>query len=543
MADEEKLVQAQGAAKLFLEQMRPRDQIAVLSFADEVDVPQKLTRDRKLLSRAIDRFAANGNTRLYDGLAQSLTQLSLAPGGPRAVVLLTDGRDTASMRSVEDNIAQAVSSGVPVYTIGLGSDVDTDILQKIATSTGGRFFQAPTGQDLALVFRRISGQLTSQYEVSWISTSHGVAGQEVPALVSLERTDGSTSDVRLAYTPPTFTRSARPQPNNPVQELADLAPTRAPTTQQALAAGLVAGLATLLLFFGVVRRRVNRRLNARLLTYVAGRSDLASASDDLKLSGRRGHVRPLTALAARVTGLVIPSGQIKRLRRKLIQAGHPSDQKLSAFLAIELALAVLLAVGAYEVFQVRGPGMPLAIPTPLLSVAFGAFGLYLPYMWLRRRVESRQRMILRSLPDALDLMAIAVSAGQSLDSAMTEVVQKWDGELSRELNQVLNEMRMGVGRRQALLGLAERTQLPDVQLLVAALVQAEELGANISETLVVQAEQLRVRRHQVAEEKARKAPVKMLIPLVGFMFPAMFVVLLAPAILQIGAMLHGLSQH
>ena len=81
------------------------------------------------------------------------------------------------------------------------------------------------------------------------------------------------------------------------------------------------------------------------------------------------------------------------------------------------------------------------------------------------------------------------------------------------------------------------------QTLVAALVQAEELGANISETLVVQAEQLRVRRHQVAEEKARKAPVKMLIPLVGFMFPAMFVVLLAPAILQIGAMLHGLSQH
>jgi tight adherence protein C len=164
-------------------------------------------------------------------------------------------------------------------------------------------------------------------------------------------------------------------------------------------------------------------------------------------------------------------------------------------------------------------------------------------MWLRRRVEWRQRALVSSLPDALDLMSIAVSAGLSLDSAMQEVVQKWEGELSRELNQLLNEMQLGVTRRQALLNLVERTQLDDLRLLVAALIQADELGANLSETLGVQAAQLRVRRRQKAEEKARKAPVKMLIPLVGLIFPAMFVVLLAPAVMQFLNALRGMVHH
>src|SRR5262245_59640503 len=118
MADEEKLVQAQASAKRFIEQMRPRVQIALVSYGDDVNVPQQLTRDRKLLGRAIDQLTPAGNTRLYDGVAQSLTQLSLAPSSARAVVLLTDGQDTASLRNLDDDVAQAVRDGVPVYTIG-----------------------------------------------------------------------------------------------------------------------------------------------------------------------------------------------------------------------------------------------------------------------------------------------------------------------------------------------------------------------------------------------------------------------------------------
>jgi tight adherence protein C len=220
-------------------------------------------------------------------------------------------------------------------------------------------------------------------------------------------------------------------------------------------------------------------MQSRLSRFVAGR--VQPGTDDAAVSivaSRRARIKPLTAFAARI----IPNRQVKRLRRKLIQAGHPSDRQLSFFLAAELALAILLAAGSYELLQITGSarsGLSLIV----LVVLFSAFGMYMPYMWLRRRVEWRHRELMRALPDALDLMSISVTAGLSLDSAMTEVVQKWEGELAREFNQVLNEMRMGASRRQALRNLAERTQLQDIQLLVAALLQADELGSNIAETL------------------------------------------------------------
>jgi tight adherence protein C len=543
MADDHKLTQAQAAAKQFAQQMRPRDRIALLSFADDVNVPQPLTPDRALLARAIDKLAAGGNTRLYDGVAQGVTQLSLAPEGARALVVLTDGLDTASQRTLQDDVAQAVRTAVPVYAIGLGSDADTEVLQQLAASSGGRYYRAPTGQDLMQVFRLISGQLTSQFEVSWLSRSRVSAGQDVSVQMSIDRAGGSPELVSFTYAPPTFGRAARAEPNNPVQALVELAPTAAPSQEQAVAAGPVAGAAVLLLFIGWLRTRANRRLQARLTTYVAGRPALASMDTGTPIRSPRLRVNPLMGAAARLMARLLPGKQIERLRRKLIQAGHPSDRHLSMFLAAELALAVVLATVTYELLQLRGFAQRSPIVILTIAGLVGLFGMYLPYMWLRRRVEWRQRMLLRALPDGLDLMAIAVSAGLSLDSAMAEVVQKWDGELSREFGQVLNEMRLGASRRQALRDLAERTQLQDLQLLVAALLQADELGANVSETLAVQAAQLRVRRRQVAEEKARKAPVKMLVPLVLFIFPAIFVVVLAPAILQFLNVFRSFAHH
>jgi len=292
---------------------------------------------------------------------------------------------------------------------------------------------------------------------------------------------------------------------------------------------------------GLSWRRVNRRLNARLAVYVANRSLRAQ---QLKSgAGRRVPLSPLTSAAARLATRLLPSRQLAWLRRKLVQAGHQSERHVSIFLAAELALGLLLTAGAYEFLHLRGFDVRSPLMGPLLAAMMGLLGLYLPYMWLRRRVEDRQRRLRRALPDALDLMAIAVSAGLSLDSATLEVVERWDSELSHELHQVLTEMQLGASRRQALLNLVERTQLDELRLLVAAVLQAEELGGNLSETLRVQAEQLRIRRRQLAEEKARKAPVKMLLPLVGFIFPAMFVVLLAPAVLQFMTVMRGLGYH
>jgi tight adherence protein C len=544
MADENKLIQAQAAAKSFLDQMRRRDKIGVVSFASTVSVPQPLSSDRKPLTRAIDAFVADGNTLLYDGLAQSLTQLAGAPRGARAVVLLTDGRDTGSERGIADGVRQAVSSSVPVYTIGLGTDVDSDVLERLANDTGGRYYAAPTGQDLAQVFHLISRQLSSQYEVTWVSSSGAARGAIVPVQIELHRPDTSSAQVSFTYQAPVFTRLDRSTPDNPSSELSEITPTPAPDPRGVMLASLLAGAAAFALLIGVARGRVNRRLEARLSTFVAGRPEATSrGADGSVLATRRARVSPITSLAARLAARLVPRRQVQRLRRKLGQAGHSSERHLALFLATELALALVLGSAAYGLLQLRGLGDRAPMLPVLIAAMLAVLGLYMPYMWLRRRVERRQRALLSALPDALDLIAIAVSAGLSLDSAMQEVVQKWEGELSRELNQVLNEMQLGASRRQALQNLVERTQLDDLRLLVAALLQADELGANLSETLSIQAVQLRIRRRQLAEEKARKAPVKMLVPLVGLIFPAMFVVLLAPAVLQFLSAIRSMTHH
>jgi tight adherence protein C len=541
MADDDKLVQAQAAAKEFVGQVRPRDRAVVLAFNDQVSLAQPLTNDRRLLGRAIDGLSAGGNTRIYDALAQSVSQLAAAPAGSRAVVLLTDGADNNSAWTLNDATAQAVRDGIPVYTIGLGPDVDSAVLQRLADSTGGRYYQAPRAQDLAQVFRLISRQLTTQYEVSWVSTLQDADGRDVTVQISLDRPGTSPAEVTLSYQPPSFGHRAQSTPDNPVHELIQVAGVSAPSQQQITIAAVVAGIAAFLFVVGLARSRVNRRLHARLATYITNRS--GAVRQPKPAAGRRAPLGPLTSAVARLATRLLPSRQLELLRRKLVQAGHQSERHVGVFLATELALGLLLAAGTYEFLHLRGVDQRSPLMGLLIVAMLGVLGLYLPYMWLRRRVENRQRRLRRALPDSLDLMAISVSTGLSLDSAMLEVVERWDTDLSQEFHQVLTEMQLGASRRQALLNLVERTRLDELRLIVAALLQAEELGANVSETLSVQAEQLRIRRRQLAEEKARKAPVKMLVPLVGFIFPAMFVVLLAPAVLQFVTVMRGLAHH
>jgi tight adherence protein C len=533
MQDDDKIAHAQAAAKNFISQTRTRDRIAVVAFNDEVTVPQPLTSDRRLLGRAIDNLSVGGNTRIYDALAQSVSQLFLAPAGAHAVVLLTDGSDTGSEWTMDDATAQAVRDGVPVYTIGLGPDVQSDILKRLATTTGGRYYEAPTGQDVAQAFRLISRQINSQYEVSWVSNLSAATGRDVAVQISLDSPTGAPAEVSLSYQTPGYGHAAPSAPENPVRNLLQVSAVSAPTEDQVKLATAMAGVAAFLLFVGLASSRVNKRLHARMAAYIADRlpdgrrSALSNTS-----AARRSAFNPVTAAVARLAARLLPSRQLQRLRSKLVQAGHPSERHVGVFIATELALAVTVAAGAYELVHLRGLDQRSPLIGLLIAALLGLLGLYLPYIWLRRRVEARQLRLRRALPDALDLMAIAVSAGLSLDSAMAEVVQRWSGDLSRELQQVLTEMQLGASRREALLNLVERTDLDELRLLVAALLQADELGANLSETLSVQAEQLRIRRRQISEEKARKAPVKMLIPMVGFIFPAMFVVLLAPAVLQ-----------
>jgi len=160
-------------------------------------------------------------------------------------------------------------------------------------------------------------------------------------------------------------------------------------------------------------------------------------------------------------------------------------------------------------------------------------GYILPGIWLDRKIKERKKNILKALPDALDLLCISVEAGLAFDLALQRVAQKWDNELSREFQRVLQDIRLGRTRREALRDLVTRTGVEDVQTFVSAVIQADQLGVSMSKILRIQSDQLRVRRRQRAEEAAQKAPVKMLIPMVFLIFPALFVVILGPAVPRI----------
>jgi tight adherence protein C len=165
---------------------------------------------------------------------------------------------------------------------------------------------------------------------------------------------------------------------------------------------------------------------------------------------------------------------------------------------------------------------------PLGIIVGGGLGFLLPELWLGMTIKRRQKAIMKSLPDALDLLVISVEAGLGFDAAMARVVSKSDNALSRELARVMAEMRVGRPRREALKDLVARTQVPDLSQFVSALIQAEQLGVSVSQVLTVQADQMRVLRRQRAEAEAQQAPLKMLFPMLIFIFPALCLMILGP---------------
>jgi len=164
---------------------------------------------------------------------------------------------------------------------------------------------------------------------------------------------------------------------------------------------------------------------------------------------------------------------------------------------------------------------------------FGFLGFYLPQMWLGSKIARRQKEVRKALPDALDLLTICVEAGLGFDAAMAQVCQKWNSQLTMALQRVLQEIQLGKMRREALRDMADRIGLAELTSFVAAVIQSEQLGVRLANVLHIQADQMRVRRRQIAEEEARKAPLKMLIPMALLIFPALIIVLITPAAIRL----------
>ncbi len=239
-------------------------------------------------------------------------------------------------------------------------------------------------------------------------------------------------------------------------------------------------------------------------------------------------LRPVVTAFMRTFRVVMPASVLHKLQWRLTVAGDPLS--ITGLLVMWGLCAAALPGGLFVLLSSTGG---LTSQAMLLLVAFIVLGAYLPHLWLKNTMERRQKHILKTMPDAIDLLTTCVEAGLGIDAALAQVAEKVGGPLARELKRVLREMAMGNARRDALKAMAERTQVGDVQTFVNALIQAEAMGVSLAQVIRVQADQMRMRRRQRAEEQAHKAPVKITIPLVLFFFPTILIVILGPAGLRL----------
>jgi tight adherence protein C len=263
--------------------------------------------------------------------------------------------------------------------------------------------------------------------------------------------------------------------------------------------------------------------------------------EDMELS-RPFHERVITPTVSALLGFLgrlAPQRNVEEIQRKLEVAGRPYGWSVADVMGLRLLSAVVCAVLSLALTLLGDMSIS---STLLLVAATGILGFYLPMFWLSTRISQRKAAILRALPDGLDMLNICVGAGLGFDAALSRVSERWHTPLADEFNRVVAEIRLGKSRRQALLDLASRTDVLEVENFVATVVQADQLGVSIAKVLRAQAEQTRIMRRQRAEELARQATIKLLFPLILLIFPAMLAVLLGPAVPQIIQTLGKLAQ-
>jgi len=240
-------------------------------------------------------------------------------------------------------------------------------------------------------------------------------------------------------------------------------------------------------------------------------------------------LNPMKNRASTIIQKYTPVKQISTIDRKLDYAGHPFGWNASDYLVYQYLTTMAVAVIAFILTWVSGASVTNQIMAPLL----GLIGGYLFFeLMIESKIRTRQKEIQKELPDVLDLMTVSIEAGLGFDAAMQRVMEKAKGAIADEFGDTLQEMRMGKTRRDALRDLGTRTGVADLSRFVESLIQADQLGVSLGNVLRNQSDQLRILRRQRVQEQAMKAPVKMLFPMVIFIFPCIFIVILAPAIMR-----------
>jgi len=291
---------------------------------------------------------------------------------------------------------------------------------------------------------------------------------------------------------------------------------------------ILAAAAVLLITYGIAARPSEDAVQARLSQLVVTPKSLEEMELDRPFYERV--MRPTIQRLARM-GRRQEGGMIARIDAKLEKAGYPGGLRGADWVGVKILAAIAFAViGLLLGLLVTGGQIVMAL---LFLLVGGALGYMAPEFWLGRKIRARSMAMTLQLPDALDLLTISVEAGLGFDAALAKVVEKMEGPLVDEFRQALAEVRMGRTRREALRDLATRADAQPVSNFIGAIVQAEQLGVPIAKVLQIQSNQLRIERRQRAEEAAAKAPVKMLFPMVGCIFPTIFIVILGPAVVTV----------
>jgi tight adherence protein C len=241
---------------------------------------------------------------------------------------------------------------------------------------------------------------------------------------------------------------------------------------------------------------------------------------------------PLARKFGELTIKFTPQNWLNAISKKLELSGSSSKMDPSVFLSIQFVAAVgfggVLLFFLTVVTKSFTPGQVF-----LLTLVFTIVGFFMPQYQISRNITKRQKSIRRAMPDALDLLTICVEAGLGFDAALAKVTEKWETQLSKAFQRVIQEIQLGKLRREALRDMAEGIGITEMTSFVAAVIQSEQLGVSMAKVLRIQADQMRIKRRQMAEEEAHKAPIKMLIPMALLIFPSLLIVLFVPALLTV----------
>jgi tight adherence protein C len=296
---------------------------------------------------------------------------------------------------------------------------------------------------------------------------------------------------------------------------------------------LVVGLILLLGVIFVGRRGQSDEdpLSRRLAEYADREMPSSLEELEMSMSMQERLIIPMYKALARFAIQFTPENQIEDVRQKIDRAGLTGKMEPTTFFGQRIMLTVVFGGGAFFMFFffAEWPVVRTLIGTCIAA----ALGYYLPALQLASKISKRQTNVLKSLPDALDLMVVCVEAGLGFDAAMGKVYEKWENEVANAFGRIIQEIQIGKTRREALRDMANRLDVPDFSNFASAIIQADQLGVSIGKILRIQSDQMRIKRRQRAQEKAHQAPVKMMIPMTFLIFPSIWIVLLGPSIIII----------